>query len=40
MAEGTARLRSVNPATEEELASFEEHPAEDLDRALAAADRK
>ena len=38
MANGTARLRSVNPTTEEELATFEEHPAEELDRALAEAD--
>jgi succinate-semialdehyde dehydrogenase/glutarate-semialdehyde dehydrogenase len=32
------RLRSVNPATGEELASFEEHPPSELDRALAEAD--
>ena len=35
---GMARLRSVNPATEEELASFQEHTAEELDRALVEAD--
>jgi acyl-CoA reductase-like NAD-dependent aldehyde dehydrogenase len=38
MVDGMARLRSVNPATEEELASFPQHTAEDLDRALAEAD--
>ena len=38
MADEMVRLRSVNPATEEELASFAEHAAEDLDRALAEAD--
>jgi hypothetical protein len=38
MVDGMARLRSVNPATEEELASFAQHTAEDLDRALAEAD--
>jgi succinate-semialdehyde dehydrogenase/glutarate-semialdehyde dehydrogenase len=31
-------LRSVNPATGEELASYPEHTAEELDQALAAAD--
>jgi len=30
-------IRSVNPATEEELASFEEHTPEDVERALARA---
>src|SRR5499427_2955453 len=30
-------IRSVNPATEEELASFEEHTADDVERALARA---
>jgi succinate-semialdehyde dehydrogenase/glutarate-semialdehyde dehydrogenase len=38
MVDGMVRLRSVNPATEEELASFAQHTAEDLDRALAEAD--
>jgi succinate-semialdehyde dehydrogenase/glutarate-semialdehyde dehydrogenase len=38
MVRGSQRLRSVNPATGEELASFDEHPAEELDRALAEAD--
>ena len=30
-------IRSVNPATEEELARFEEHTADDVERALARA---
>jgi succinate-semialdehyde dehydrogenase/glutarate-semialdehyde dehydrogenase len=38
MANGGATLRSVNPATGEELAAFDEHPASQLDRALADAD--
>jgi len=38
MADGRARLRSVNPATGEELASFEEHRAGELDQALSEAD--
>ena len=38
MAAAPARLRSVNPATGEELAGFEEHTPEELDRALAEAD--
>jgi len=38
MANGGATLRSVNPATGEELAAFDEHPVEELDRALAEAD--
>src|SRR5215218_10759757 len=38
MVDGMAKLRSINPATEEELASFAQHTAEDLDRALAEAD--
>jgi acyl-CoA reductase-like NAD-dependent aldehyde dehydrogenase len=35
--EGGNSLRSVNPATEEELASFEEHTPRDVERALARA---
>ena len=38
MAAAMARLRSVDPATGEELASFEEHTPSELDRALAEAD--
>jgi succinate-semialdehyde dehydrogenase/glutarate-semialdehyde dehydrogenase len=38
MAAETGRLASVNPATGEVLASFEEHPPAELDRALAEAD--
>jgi succinate-semialdehyde dehydrogenase/glutarate-semialdehyde dehydrogenase len=38
MANGGATLRSVNPATGEELAAFDEHLASELDRALADAD--
>jgi acyl-CoA reductase-like NAD-dependent aldehyde dehydrogenase len=38
MAGVTGTLRSVNPATGEELASFSEHTAEELGRALAEAD--
>ena len=38
MVDGKVRLRSINPATEEELASFAQHTAEDLDQALAEAD--
>jgi acyl-CoA reductase-like NAD-dependent aldehyde dehydrogenase len=34
---GMARLRSVNPATEEELASFQEHTAEEFERRLVDA---
>jgi acyl-CoA reductase-like NAD-dependent aldehyde dehydrogenase len=37
MAAGSG-LRSVNPATGEELAGFAEHTATELDRALAEAD--
>jgi acyl-CoA reductase-like NAD-dependent aldehyde dehydrogenase len=37
MAAVTGTLRSVNPATGEELASFGEHTAEELERALVAA---
>jgi succinate-semialdehyde dehydrogenase / glutarate-semialdehyde dehydrogenase len=38
MAGPPGALRSVNPATGQELASYPEHTAEELDQALAAAD--
>jgi succinate-semialdehyde dehydrogenase/glutarate-semialdehyde dehydrogenase len=39
MPSAPGELRSVNPATGEELASYPEHTAEELDQALAEADR-